>query len=121
MEAKGGRPPPPIPCPSAPSPKSPHPFHARLGRNLLSAPPTPTHPKSALQVTETGLGPHGIDTLRASEANMYQSIQRVEMGRRPPPQVDRVLRSPTRSSGYLRSREPGFNEHDGATMSFYGQ
>ena len=81
----------------------------------------PTHPKSALQVTETGLGPHGIDTLRASEANMYQSIQRVEMGRRPPPQVDRVLRSPTRSSGYLRSREPGFNEHDGATMSFYGQ
>lgn len=60
------------------------------------------------KVTNEGFGPFGVDVLKASNASMYQSINRVEMGapasRATPGGA--TLHSPTRSSGYRRTVEP---------------
>ena len=60
------------------------------------------------KVSHDGSGPFGVDVLKASDASMYQSINRVEMGAPARRAVagGETLHSPTRSSGYRRTVEP---------------
>jgi len=60
------------------------------------------------KVSHDGSGPFGVDLLKASDASMYQSISRLEMGAPARRAVagGETLHSPTRSSGYRRTVEP---------------
>lgn len=60
------------------------------------------------KMTDSGFGPFGVDVIKASDASMYQSINKVEMGSptRRTAVGGETLLSPTRSSGYRRDVEP---------------